>query len=162
MLKDSSSSWVECHDKICLKRYCSSLCGYSLGKKIYSQFRYNDQYANILVVGVTIYCIQIVDHDSLTWWQITWKHFPRYWPFVRGIHRSPVHKGQWYGALMFSLIWDLNKRLSKQSWDWWSETPWSSLWRNCNEVYGVINCKMCSGISFNENVRVCLCLCCNV
>ena len=35
------------------------------------------------------------------------KHFPRYWPFVRGIHRSPVnsqHKGQWRGALMFSLI----------------------------------------------------------
>ena len=38
---------------------------------------------------------------------IKWKHFPRYWPFVRGIHRSPVnslHKGQWSGALMFSLI----------------------------------------------------------
>ena len=32
---------------------------------------------------------------------------PRYWPFVRGIHRSPVnspHKGQWPGALMISLI----------------------------------------------------------
>ena len=39
---------------------------------------------------------------------IRWKHFPRYWPFVRGIHRSPVnssHKGQWRGALMFSLIY---------------------------------------------------------
>ena len=38
---------------------------------------------------------------------IEWKHFPRYWPFVQGIHRSPVnfpHKGQWRGALMFSLI----------------------------------------------------------
>ena len=38
---------------------------------------------------------------------INWKHFPSYWPFVRGIHRSPVnspHKGQWRGALMFSLI----------------------------------------------------------
>ena len=37
---------------------------------------------------------------------IKWKHFPRYWPFVRGMHRSPVHsphKGQWRGALMFSL-----------------------------------------------------------
>ena len=36
-----------------------------------------------------------------------WKHFPRYWPFVRGIYRSPVnspHKGQWRRALMFSLI----------------------------------------------------------
>ena len=38
---------------------------------------------------------------------IKWKHFPRYWPFVRGIHRSPVnspHKVQWRGALIFSLI----------------------------------------------------------
>ena len=38
---------------------------------------------------------------------IKWKHFPRYKPFVRGIHRSPVnspHKVQWRGSLMFSLI----------------------------------------------------------
>ena len=38
---------------------------------------------------------------------IKWKHFPRYWPFVRGIHRSSVnshHKSQWRGALVFSLI----------------------------------------------------------
>ena len=44
------------------------------------------------------------NHDDV----IKWKHFPRYWPFVRGIHRSPVnspHKGQWRRALMFSLIY---------------------------------------------------------
>ena len=38
---------------------------------------------------------------------IKWKHFPRYWPFVRGIHWSPVnspYKGQWRRALIFSLI----------------------------------------------------------
>ena len=42
-------------------------------------------------------------HDDV----IKWKHFPRYWPFVRGILRSPVnslHKGQWRGALIFSSI----------------------------------------------------------
>ena len=42
-------------------------------------------------------------HDDV----IKWKHFPRYWPFVREIHRWPVnfpHKGQWRGALMFTLI----------------------------------------------------------
>ena len=44
------------------------------------------------------------------WWHddvIKWKHFPRYWPLVWAIHRWPVnsrHKGQWRGALMFSLI----------------------------------------------------------
>ena len=45
----------------------------------------------------------IIFHDDV----IKWKHFPRYWPFVRGIHRSPVnspHVGQWRGALIFSLI----------------------------------------------------------
>ena len=45
----------------------------------------------------------ILHHDDV----IKWKRFPRYWPFVRRIHRSPVnspHKGQWRGALMFSLI----------------------------------------------------------
>ena len=34
-------------------------------------------------------------------------HFPCYWPFVRGIHRSAAnshHTGQWRGALVFSLI----------------------------------------------------------
>ena len=43
------------------------------------------------------------DNDDV----INWKLFPRNWPFVRGIDRSPVnspHKGQWRGALMFSLI----------------------------------------------------------
>ena len=42
-------------------------------------------------------------HDDV----IKWRHFPHNWPFVRGIHRFPVnspHKGQWRGALMFSLI----------------------------------------------------------
>ena len=42
-------------------------------------------------------------HDDV----IKWKHFPRYWPFVLGIHRSPVnspHKCQWRRALMFTLI----------------------------------------------------------
>ena len=39
-----------------------------------------------------------VIHDDV----IKCKHFPRYWPFVREMNFS--HKGQWRGALMFSLI----------------------------------------------------------
>ena len=45
----------------------------------------------------------VSEHDDV----IKWKHFPRYWPFVRVIYRSPVnspHKGQWRRALMYSLI----------------------------------------------------------
>ena len=42
-------------------------------------------------------------HDDV----VKWKHFPHHWPFVRGIQQWPVdspHKGQWCGALKFSLI----------------------------------------------------------
>ena len=47
---------------------------------------------------------------STIWFHIEfmkWKYFPLYWPSVRGIHRWSVnfpHKGQWRGALTFSLI----------------------------------------------------------
>ena len=45
----------------------------------------------------------LVDHDDV----IKWKHFPRYWPFVQGIHQSMVnspHQSQWCVALVFTLI----------------------------------------------------------
>ena len=61
--------------------------------------------------GTSIFAFCIINrHRSLFFIHddvIKWKHVPRYWPFVRGIHRSPVnspHKGQWRGALMFFLI----------------------------------------------------------
>ena len=50
--------------------------------------------------------------DSVGTWHdafIKWKHFPRYWPFVWEIHRSPVispHKGQW----LWSLLWSAPER----------------------------------------------------
>ena len=58
--------------------------------------------------------------------------YPRYWPFVRRIHWSPVdspHKVQWRGALMFSLncTW-----INGKSWGWWYEMPSRRLWRQCN------------------------------
>ena len=44
----------------------------------------------------------IIYHDDV----IKWKHFPHYWPFVPVVWSSVnyPHKGQWSGALMFSLI----------------------------------------------------------
>ena len=54
-------------------------------------------------IGIHSYYSVIIKHDDV----IKWKHFPRYWPFVPAIHRSLVnslHKGQWHGALMLSLI----------------------------------------------------------
>ena len=49
---------------------------------------------------------------------VKWKHFPRYWPFVRGVDRSPVNslnKNKCRGALVFSLIYSwTNSWLNKQ------------------------------------------------
>ena len=49
-----------------------------------------------------------------------WKHFPRYWPFVRGINRSSVPK-QRLMMRGFDVFFDLRleKRLSKQSRRQW-------------------------------------------
>ena len=100
-------------------------------------------------------------HVMSLWWSygdctipddvIKWKYFPRYWPFVWGIHRSPVnspHKGPvtWNLDVFFDL--HLNKRFSKQSWGWWFETSSCSLWRHCNASQGV------SVVSFLENMIV--------
>ena len=66
------------------------------------QIWYPDNYQfSVYIISHEIYT-RLVRDDV-----ITRKHFPRYWPFVRGSPRSPVnssHKGQWRGALMFSLI----------------------------------------------------------
>ena len=72
-------------------------------------------------------------HDDV----IKWKHFSRYWPFVRGIHRSPVNSPhKWPVTRGFDVFFDLrlNKRFSKQWWGWWFETLSRSLWRHSNVV----------------------------
>ena len=73
-------------------------------------------------------------HDDV----IKWKHFPHYWPYVRGIHRSPVnspHKGQWRGALMFSLfcVW-INS--------WVNNGEASDLRRHCTQYDICITAKL--------------------
>ena len=72
------------------------------------------------------------EHDDV----IKWKHFPRYWAFVWGIHRSPLNSPQRPVARSFDVFYDLrlNKRLSKQARRWWFEMPSRSLWRHCNEI----------------------------
>ena len=62
----------------------------------------NNNNIHICWIAVFVLPQTYYEHDDVT----KWNHFPRYWPFVRGIHRSPVdspHKGQWHRALMFSL-----------------------------------------------------------
>ena len=58
-------------------------------------------------VTETVLSLASMINDSRSHDMMTSSNFPRNWPFVREIHRSPVnspHKGQWRGALIFSLI----------------------------------------------------------
>ena len=67
----------------------------------------------------------------------SWRHqmetFSRYWPFVRGIHRSPVNspnKGRWRGTLMFSLIWAwMNGWVNnREAGDYYLNQCWNIQW----------------------------------
>ena len=85
---------------------------------------------------------------------IKWKHFPRYWPFVWGIHRSRwIPRTKASDAELWSFFHlHLNKRLSKRPRGWWFETPpWSS-WRQCNEE----TFRFCSSILYIDNSQVSL------
>ena len=81
--------------------------------------------------GYIIHELQPWDHDGI----IKWKHFPRHWPFVRGAPgefpaQRPVTRN-------FDVIFDRrpNKRLNKQWWGWWFETPSCPQWRPRNAAY---------------------------
>ena len=69
-------------------------------------------------------------HDEV----IQWKHLPRYWRLVKGIHqRIPLTKANDVGLWYFFFDLRLNKRLRKQSRRRWFETPSRSLWHHCND-----------------------------
>ena len=94
-----------------------------------SVFVYDNRGMLMMLPGAPLPIIQYW-HDDV----IKWKHFPRYWPFVRRIHRSPVNSQQRPATWSFDVFFDPrpNKWLNKQSWGWWSETQSSSLWRHRN------------------------------
>ena len=75
--------------------------------------------------------LKVSEHGDV----IKWKHFPRYWPFVRGIHRWPVNSLTKASETELWCFFDLrlNKRFSKQSGRRWFEMPSHSLWRHCND-----------------------------
>ena len=54
-------------------------------------------------------------HDDV----IKWNHFPRYWPFVRGIHRSPVNS--------------THKASHAELWCFLWYAPWINGWVNNRE-----------------------------
>ena len=82
---------------------------------------------------VLVYSCNILLHDDV----IKWKHFPRYWPLCGEFTGPGEFPAQWPVTRSFDVFFDLrlNKRLSKQPWGWWFQTPSWSLWHQCN-VHG--------------------------
>ena len=71
-----------------------------------------------------------------SWWRHQMEIFSAYLAICAG--NSPVpgeFSAQRPVTRSFDAFFDLrlNKRLCKQSWDWWFETPSHPLWRHCND-----------------------------
>ena len=95
--------------------------------------------------GITV--MEIV-HDDV----IKWKHFPCHWPLC-GKFTGDRWISRTNGQLRFDVFFDLrlNKRLNKQPWGWWFETPAWSLWRHRNvfKVFRFQGCNRQQGNSFD-------------
>ena len=77
-------------------------------------------------------------HQQSPWWRHQMENIRRNWPFVRGIHRSPVkslQKSLWCGALMFSLI-----------------CAWRNVWVNNREADDLSRHRVDYGVSVMEPV----------
>ena len=86
--------------------------------------------------AIYIYIYIYIYNDDV----IKWKHFPRYWPFVRGftghrwIPRTKASDAELFLICAFFYL-RLNTRLSKQSCGWWFETPSRSSWCHSNYIF---------------------------
>ena len=79
----------------------------------------------------------IKQKQNTTWWRHQMETFSALQVICAG--NSPVtgeFPAQRPVTRSFDVFFDLrlNKRLSKQSWGWWFETPSWSLWRHCNDT----------------------------
>ena len=92
----------------------------------------------MIIIIITIICYHICD----TWWRHPVETFSALLAICAG--NSPVtdeFPAQRPVMRSFDVFFDLslNKRLSKQSWGWWFETPSRTLWRHCNEyIHSII------------------------
>ena len=78
-------------------------------------------------------------NEKFSWWRHQMKTFSAFLALCAGnspvTGELPAHRPM---TQSFDVFFDLglNKRVSKQSWDWWFETPSHSLWRHCSVTDG--------------------------
>ena len=104
-LKEMGQSWAFWQSSWeCMEGMDTIMVGWCLRSDSHIAFSHQRGESHCLVETYFFaYSSVLFLHDDV----ITWKHFPRYWSFVQGLHGSPVnspHKGQWHRALMVSLI----------------------------------------------------------
>ena len=116
----------------------------------FQQFRYtifcNWIYYIVLVLIEYKYviCSHVSLYTDIVWlWLPWWRHQMDTFSSLLAISagNSPVtgeFPTQRPVTRSFDVFFDLrlNKRLSKQSWDWWFETLSCPLWRHCNDIWG--------------------------
>ena len=68
--------------------------------------------------------------NDISWWRHQMETFSALLAICAGTGEFPTQRPM---TRSFDIFFDLrlNNRLSKQSWGWWFETPWRSLWRHC-------------------------------
>ena len=76
-------------------------------------------------------CFGKQPNSNFAWWRHQMETFSALLAICAG--KFPAQKPV---TRNFDVFFDLrlNKRLSKQSWGWWSETPSRPLWRHCNGI----------------------------
>ena len=121
---------------------------------LWSLFRYS----NIFYAWCRMYFVVWV-RISLGWW---WRHQMETFSALLAIcvGNSPVpgeFPAQRPVTRSFDVFFDLglNKRLSKQSWGWWFETPSRSLWRHRNVCLGEVLFPLASDYIWFDVVPIC-------
>ena len=82
----------------------------------------------MLISIVHITSAPVGDYKISIWWRYQKEYFPRHWPFVRGIHRSPVNTTHKASNADFLCFFDVGPHnlLNKQLGDRWFDTTWRS------------------------------------
>ena len=97
----------------------------------------------VLIEYEYVICSHLSLYTDIVWlWLPWWRHQMETFSALLAISagNSPVpgeFPTQRPVTRSFDVFFDLrlNKRLSKQSWDWWFETLSCPLWRHCNDIW---------------------------
>ena len=117
-----------CYDEITLWMY---VCNATL--RLNTQLCYMQM--TILLLLLWFFLCVIVMENAFRWWRHQMETFTALLAICAGNSPAtgefPIQKPV---TRILYIIFDvsLNKRLSKQSWGWWFETPLSPLWRHSN------------------------------